>query len=486
MFPREILEELVSELQCYTCQDLPGPFAKDDSRRYRCDQDEQHAVCKSCLTDDKCPCGGSVGKSHCKLTEKLVKELPWYCHNFKNGCKEIFHEEETLKAHQEECIFRMVHCFSTKCCKQVKFKDFLDHLNECKFLSNGLQQFEVANGEIIISDKILSLLAKNVPMRIDCFGEIFFLMSAFQCDVDFGIWLLMLTDSPARVKSYKCSLTFYAGDEEYIYNGKVLPIGEDQNLVAKRRAGLSLSLVKLKEMASSKAAIRFHIQNLKEESKDVDAESGVSDVSENEQATNDEPLAFGKISENAFGFVPENGTSNNVHGPDFKPIIPLPELVATKTGEEDEDVVFNHRAKVYRFDKDAKEWKEKGVGDIKILHHAAKNTFRILLRRDQVHKVACNHYINLEQKLEPMLKTPTALSWFAMDFSEDKVQFEKLVVRFNTVKAKDEFKKVFEESQEKLKHSKNIESMKKDSKNPDDASAVSNAPVKEETTKDEE
>ena len=36
------------------------------------------------------------------------------------------------------------------------------------------------------------------------------------------------------------------------------------------------------------------------------------------------------------------------HNPHFEPIIPLPELVEVKTGEEDEEVIFVHRAKVYR------------------------------------------------------------------------------------------------------------------------------------------
>ena len=36
------------------------------------------------------------------------------------------------------------------------------------------------------------------------------------------------------------------------------------------------------------------------------------------------------------------------HDPHFEPIIPLPELVDVKTGEEDEEVVFKYRAKVYR------------------------------------------------------------------------------------------------------------------------------------------
>ena len=33
---------------------------------------------------------------------------------------------------------------------------------------------------------------------------------------------------------------------------------------------------------------------------------------------------------------------------DFKPIIPLPDLVEVKTGEEDEEKLFGSRAKLYR------------------------------------------------------------------------------------------------------------------------------------------
>jgi hypothetical protein len=47
-------------------------------------------------------------------------------------------------------------------------------------------------------------------------------------------------------------------------------------------------------------------------------------------------------------------------------------------------VIFKHRAKVYRYDGDAKQWKERGVGDVKILKHPERGTFRILLRREQV------------------------------------------------------------------------------------------------------
>ncbi len=50
---------------------------------------------------------------------------------------------------------------------------------------------------------------------------------------------------------------------------------------------------------------------------------------------------------------------------DFKPLVKLSE-VEVKTGEEDEDAVFKQRCKLYRFDNNTKEWKEKGTGEIKV------------------------------------------------------------------------------------------------------------------------
>lgn len=43
----------------------------------------------------------------------------------------------------------------------------------------------------------------------------------------------------------------------------------------------------------------------------------------------------------------EEGGEDN-HDPHFEPIIPLPELVQVTTGEEEEQAVFQHRAKLYR------------------------------------------------------------------------------------------------------------------------------------------
>lgn len=56
----------------------------------------------------------------------------------------------------------------------------------------------------------------------------------------------------------------------------------------------------------------------------------------------------------------------------------MPDVVEVKTGEEDEIPVFCQRAKLFRFDGKTKEWKEKGIGEFKILKH--KNKCKILIQ----------------------------------------------------------------------------------------------------------
>lgn len=64
------------------------------------------------------------------------------------------------------------------------------------------------------------------------------------------------------------------------------------------------------------------------------------------------------------------------HDPHFEPIVPLPDAIVVTTGEEEENVVFNERAKLFRYDNSTKEWKERGVGELKVLFHPENKTYR--------------------------------------------------------------------------------------------------------------
>lgn len=128
--------------------------------------------------------------------------------------------------------------------------------------------------------------------------------------------------------------------------------------------------------------------------------------------------------ENAEEFVPSA---------EFKPVVPLPELVEVKTGEESEEVLFNERAKLMRFESGSKEWKERGLGQMKILKNTLTGVTRFLMRREQVFKVCCNHRITQSLELKPSPSSEKAYTWYAVDYSEGEMRNELLAIRFKTV-----------------------------------------------------
>ncbi|KAM9320026.1 E3 SUMO-protein ligase RanBP2-like [Gastrophryne carolinensis] len=137
-------------------------------------------------------------------------------------------------------------------------------------------------------------------------------------------------------------------------------------------------------------------------------------------------------------------------GPHFEPVVPLPEKVEVKTGEEDEEEMFCQRSKLFRFDADTKEWKERGVGNIKILRHRVSGKIRLLMRREQVLKICANHYITTDMKLKPLATSDKSYVWHAYDYADEMPKMEQLAIRFKTAEEATRFKTKFEEAQKLL------------------------------------
>ncbi|KAG7503302.1 E3 SUMO-protein ligase 2-like isoform X2 [Solea senegalensis] len=133
----------------------------------------------------------------------------------------------------------------------------------------------------------------------------------------------------------------------------------------------------------------------------------------------------------------------------FEPIVSLPE-VETKSGEEDEEILFKERAKLFRWDRDLGQWKERGIGDLKILFHPTKHFYRILMRREQVFRVCANHIISEAMELKPMNVAANALLWTATDYSDGDGAVEQLAAKFKTPELAESFKKTFCECQKRL------------------------------------
>ena len=133
---------------------------------------------------------------------------------------------------------------------------------------------------------------------------------------------------------------------------------------------------------------------------------------------------------------------------DFAPVIPLPEVVEVVTGEEEESILFEDRAKLFRFYDDSKEWKERGLGQAKILKNKASGKVRFLMRREQTFKVCANHQIIPVMKLDKMSSNARARIWAAQDFSDEEMRTEKFCIKFKTEEQADKFEQSFLEAVE--------------------------------------
>lgn len=103
-----------------------------------------------------------------------------------------------------------------------------------------------------------------------------------------------------------------------------------------------------------------------------------------------------------------------------------------KTGEEDENILFCERAKLYRFDPLTNQMKERGLGEMKILEHKTTKRCRVLMRREQVFKVCANHKITSEMELKEHQGKENAYVWSAMDFADGETKHETLCIKFKT------------------------------------------------------
>ena len=133
---------------------------------------------------------------------------------------------------------------------------------------------------------------------------------------------------------------------------------------------------------------------------------------------------------------------------DFKPIVSLPLVKNQATGEEGELVKFSSRAKLFRFDPASKEWKERGLGEIKLLYNPSSCKSRVVMRREQVHKLCANHFILPNMKLKANTTSNRSLLWYThADVSDGEAKAVQLAVRFKQEETASEFKKIFEELQ---------------------------------------
>ncbi|KAJ4725553.1 RAN binding protein 1 [Melia azedarach] len=137
-------------------------------------------------------------------------------------------------------------------------------------------------------------------------------------------------------------------------------------------------------------------------------------------------------------------------GAQIAPIVKLEEVAVT-TGEEDEDSVLDLKSKLYRFDKDGNQWKERGAGTVKLLKHKETGKVRLVMRQSKTLKICANHLVLPTMSVQEHAGNDKSCVWHATDFADGELKDELFCIRFGSVENCKTFMEMFQEVAESQK-----------------------------------
>lgn len=133
----------------------------------------------------------------------------------------------------------------------------------------------------------------------------------------------------------------------------------------------------------------------------------------------------------------------------FEPVVQLEEI-EVKSGEEDEEVLCAFRSKLFIFGETMldvgtgkKTWRERGVGEVRLLRHREHQRTRLLMRQEKTMKVIANHALDPRIRLEPNAGSDRSWVWSAFDFAEGELTETVFALRFADSEIAGKFKDCF-------------------------------------------
>ena len=284
MASADVSQVIANQLKCYVCG--CGPRAGKPHHWYKCFS--SHQICENCKAV-KCKCGEAITKEKCKVIEALLKSktMRFNCFNQIRGCRENSGEDAMI-FHEQECIYRLVKCPKIDCELKVPFHKLSQHMKVNR--EHVFKQYSILKGFKQMHETL------ETPPWLDnytCFpvvfefdGRIFYSLIEMR-NQTFYHWIQFL-GSPNEAKHYAYTLEYYANDGSQrtcVYTDQVIPVDETcYSIISSYKCfAITFGMMKARFMdKDGKFKYSFQIRNLKEEVKDENVESGVSDVSDDE------------------------------------------------------------------------------------------------------------------------------------------------------------------------------------------------------------
>jgi hypothetical protein len=265
----EILLELEENILCYICKLVPRP-----GKIYQCLEDNTHIKCSKCYETNGNCCGGNKVVTVTVAVENLLKLLPKTCKNKENGCKQTLMIED-LESHEEECIYRKIRCLYI--C-HVLFKDFPNHVAKYDFFKEATTK---NSWKFKLSPAFI-----HYHYIIKCFclfgGKILFL-DRWNNHNNHYLWV-SLYGNPAEIENYYYKIKITGkGRQKITFQDHVRILDDEdcRDIVDKKDTLMMITMDDFNRLAiDGKLDCVVTIKSDKEEIKDENCESGISDNDE--------------------------------------------------------------------------------------------------------------------------------------------------------------------------------------------------------------
>jgi Ran-binding protein 1 len=119
--------------------------------------------------------------------------------------------------------------------------------------------------------------------------------------------------------------------------------------------------------------------------------------------------------------------------------------------------LYTQRSKLYIFGETlldrgtgVKTWRERGIGEARLLRHRETSRTRLLMRQERTMKVIANHAIDPRITLEPNAGSDRSWVWSAFDYSAGELEEIVFALKFGDSDIAKAFKDKFEECQKDM------------------------------------
>mmetsp|Transcript_51588 Transcript_51588/g.122751 ORF Transcript_51588/g.122751 Transcript_51588/m.122751 type:complete len:291 (+) Transcript_51588:153-1025(+) len=129
----------------------------------------------------------------------------------------------------------------------------------------------------------------------------------------------------------------------------------------------------------------------------------------------------------------------------WSPSITLEVRDQIEFGDEDEEQLYAQRSKLFRWREG--EWKERGIGEARLLKSKASGHVRFLMRQEKTGKIVANHSVIKHETycdLRPNSGSDKIWCWSALDYADEAAKVEEFGLKFGNAELANAFKEAFD------------------------------------------